>query len=109
MSGIPPIGAGGTETGLRVSYNTKEQKFEPMGGGKLGQLEHMVKVEGQINKLKVPTDFTSPTFLQKVAPPCEAKGKPIKMDTQGVKEFFGGNAALLSRFTAAILKAQRSI
>ncbi len=93
----------------RISYNSDTKTFEPLTSGVSTTTEHMEKVQGQMSQYKVPQDYSSPTFLQKIAPTNKCKATPIDTETKGVKEFMSGDAARFPSFLKSIRQAQRSL
>lgn len=102
----PPAeyGGGGVKEKLRYT-----RAFEPMGAGETKKIEHLEKIEAVIAEIPVPTDFCSPTFLQKVKTKTTSKGEQLETDTDGVNKYFSGDVSLYDNFISSISSAQESI
>jgi hypothetical protein len=97
-------GGGGVKEKLRYT-----SAFKPMKGGETKKIEHMEKVESQIADIPVPTDYCSPTFLQKVKTKTTSKGSQLEADTDGVNKYFSGDASLYDNFISSVSTAQDSL
>jgi hypothetical protein len=93
----------------RAEYDPKTKQFQPMGKGETKEIDHMAEIEGVISKKHVPTDYTSPKFLQTLATKNAAKGNPLKTDTKGVGAYFSGNPSLFPNFIRSISRAQSQL
>lgn len=105
------VGSGGShyisntaaQESKRVAYNPSTKKFGPMKTSETRNIDHMTTVGNQVSQVKVPTDFSSPTFLATVDTHTDAAAAPIQTNTRGVDINYTQN------LLTSVRTAQRSL